>query len=161
MQPAHETKLRLGPFSLFPCEARIEGRPAIEEWIGPLQFAIWTQRASPWWIGDLLIAGDARFGEAFSQACEGIISAESLQRYESIARRVPPKNRRASLSWSTHAMVARLPVADQPAVLDLTEKEGWTSEQLRKYLSGKVPRAKKGKPPAAPPVVTPPESEPA
>ena len=139
-EPSLDTKLKLGAFSLLPCGLHIEGRPEIEEWIGPLQFAIWTQRASPWWIGDLLIAGDARFGEAFSQACEGIISADLLQRYESIARRVPLKNRRPNLSWSAHAMVARLTSDQQREMLELAEKQGWTSEQLRKHVQVHLPR---------------------
>ena len=127
MQP----QLKLGKFRLTSTAVHIEGRPAVEEWLGPLQMAIWCQRASPWWIGDLLNAGDARFGEAFSQACQGIVSADMLQRYESVARRVPAANRHPHLSWSAHAAVARLPHAQQRAMLAQAVKMGWNSEQLR------------------------------
>lgn len=99
-----------------------------------MQFALWCQRASPWWIGDLLNAGDAAFGEAFSQVCEGYISGDQLQRYESIARRVPAKNRRENLSWSAHAVVARLNDQQQRFMLLEAEKQGWTSEDLRKEV---------------------------
>lgn len=133
-------KLQLGPFSLRSCQVIIEGTPEIETWIGPLQFAIWVQKASPWWIGDLLIRGDAQFGEAFSQACEGIISSDLLQRYESVSRRVPPENRRADLSWSMHAVVARLPAKEQPMMLVLAQQNGWTSEDLRRHLQSVMPR---------------------
>jgi hypothetical protein len=126
-----EPKIKLGPFRFLPCAVEIDGKPDVEDWTGPLQFAIWCQRASPWWIGDMLNAGDARFGEAFSQACEGIVSAEMLQRYESVARRVPPKNRRPGLSWSSHAAVARLPDDLQVRVLAAAEKNGWNSTDLR------------------------------
>jgi hypothetical protein len=127
MQP----KIDVGPFSFLPASVRVQGRPPIEEWIGPLQFALWCQRASPWWIGDLLISGDARFGEAFSQACEGLVSAEMLQRYESVARRVPAENRRSTLSWSAHAAVARLPHKRQREMLAAAVQHGWSSEVLR------------------------------
>jgi hypothetical protein len=127
MQP----QLDLGKFCLSSTTVRIDGKPAVEEWLGPLQFAIWCQRASPWWIGDLLNAGDARFGEAFSQACQGIVSPDMLQRYESVARRVPPRNRRAGLSWSAHAAVARLDPDQQREILDRAEENGWNSEELR------------------------------
>lgn len=134
--------LRLGPFRFTGTTVKIEGKPAVEEWLGPLQFAIWAQRASPWWIGDLLNSGDARFGEAFSQACEGIVSADMLQRYESVARRVPPSVRRPGLSWSAHAAVARLPPDEQRKMLALAEKNGWTSEQLRVYVRDQQRRQK-------------------
>lgn len=127
MQPS----LRIGSFQLYPTAIKIEGRPAVDEWLAPLTFAIWVQRASPWWIGDLLNAGDARFGEAFSQACEGIVSADMLQRYEAVARKVPAENRRPNLSWSAHAAVARLPREKQREMLALAEKHGWSSTDLR------------------------------
>jgi hypothetical protein len=128
MEPPH---LNLGKFRLLQTTIQIQGKPTVEEWLVPLQFVLWCQRASPWWIGDMLNAGDARLGEAFSQACEGLVSAEMLQRYESVARRVPPRNRRAALSWSAHAAVARLPHDQQQRMLALAEKHGWSSTELR------------------------------
>jgi hypothetical protein len=110
---------------------RISGKPEITEWKGPLQFALWCQRAGPWWIGDLLNSGEDRFGESFSQMCEGMVSAEMLNRYASVARRVPIENRVASLSWSAHAVVARLPANLQRRMLQDAERHGWTSDELR------------------------------
>ena len=127
MQP----KISLGKIDFLPTAARIRGRPPLDQWAGPLQFALWCQRASPWWIGDLLNAGDAHFGEQFSQVCEGAVSADMLQRYESVARRVPVENRRPNLSWSAHAAVARLSHDEQRKMLHCAEQNGWTSEQLR------------------------------
>jgi len=124
-------KITIGKFDFLPTAAMIRGKPPLEEWSEPLLAAIWCQRASPWWIGDLLNAGDARFGEAFSQACQGHVSSEMLQRYESISRRVPRENRRPSLSWSAHAAVARLPYNEQREMLKRAEERGWNSEQLR------------------------------
>lgn len=127
-----EPKISLGNFQFLPASVKITGRPKIDDWMGPLKFAIWCQRASPWWIGDMLNAGDAHFGEAFSQACEGYVSADMLQRYESVARRVPPENRNANLSWSSHASVARLKSPGQRKLLAQAERNGWNSEDLRK-----------------------------
>ena len=127
-----DPKISLGNFQFLPASVKITGRPDIEEWMGPLQFAIWCQRASPWWIGDMLNAGDAHFGEAFSQACEGYVSADMLQRYESVARRVPAQNRNPNLSWSSHASVARLKGPGQRKLLSQAVKNGWNSEDLRK-----------------------------
>jgi len=129
-----QPKLTVGKFQFLPAAVKIQGRPTLDEWAAPLQFALWCQRASPWWIGDLLNAGDEGFGEFFSQICEGHISGDQLQRYESVARRVPARNRNENLSWSAHAVVARLPQDEQKPMLDLAEENGWTSEELRRYL---------------------------
>jgi len=126
-----QPKIDIGSFRFLPSSVIVAGKPPLVEWAGPLQFALWCQRASPWWIGDLLNSGDAHFGEDFSQVCNGHVSAEMLQRYESVARRVPPENRRDSLSWSAHAAVARLPHEQQRVMLDKAEKYGWSSEVLR------------------------------
>ena len=128
----NEPKISLGSFQFLPAAVRIQGRPPVEEWMGPLQFALWCQKASPWWIGDMLNAGDALFGEAFSQACEGFISGDQLQRYESVARRVPAENRNPRLSWSCHASVARLNGPGQRKLLAQAERNGWNSDDLRK-----------------------------
>jgi hypothetical protein len=96
-----------------------------------LQFALWCQRAGPWWIGDLVNAGEDRFGESFSQMCEGTISTEMINRYAAVARRVPIENRVPSLSWSAHAAVARLPLDRQKPMLLDAERHGWTSDDLR------------------------------
>lgn len=146
-----EPELPLGPFSLTPTRLIVAGSPGagppLEEWAGPLRFALWCQQGAPWWIGDLLNAGDARFGEMFSQVCEGAVSADQLQRYESVARRVPPENRRAGLSWSAHAAVARLPHALQRKMLDRAEQAGWTSAVLSRKVREEIERRRgSGKP---------------
>jgi hypothetical protein len=124
-------KISLGQFHFTSVGVRISGKPAMEDWRGPLQFALWCQRAGPWWIGDLLNAGEDSFGEAFSQMCEGTLSTEMLSRYASVARRVPIENRRPTLSWSAHAAVARLPLPLQKRILLDAERHGWTSDDLR------------------------------
>lgn len=129
--PPLPPKISVGPFHFTSVGVRISGKPAVADWKGPLQFALWCQRAGPWWIGDLLNAGEDTFGESFSQSCEGAVSAEMLNRYASVARRVPIDNRVASLSWSAHAAVARLPHDQQKRLLLEAERQGWTSEELR------------------------------
>lgn len=124
-------KISVGPFHFYSTGIRISGRPKLDDWQGPLEFAIWCQRAGPWWIGDLINAGEDGFGEAFSQMCEGLVSTEMLSRYASVARRVPFENRRPNLSWSAHAAVARLDSKQQRRLLAAADREGWTSEELR------------------------------
>jgi hypothetical protein len=124
-------KISVGPFHFTSVGVRVSGKPEIADWKGPLQFALWCQRAGPWWIGDMLNSGEDRFGETFSQMCEGAVSAEMLNRYASVARRVPLENRRPGLSWSAHAMTARLPHDVQHDLLLEAERQGWTTDELR------------------------------
>ncbi len=129
--PPLTPKIAVGPFQFTSVGVRFTGKPEMDEWRGPLQFALWCQRAGPWWIGDLVNAGEDRFGESFSQMCEGTISTEMINRYAAVARRVPIENRVASLSWSAHAAVARLPLDRQKPLLLDAERHGWTSDDLR------------------------------
>jgi hypothetical protein len=124
-------EMHVGPFRFTSVGVRIDGRPSVEAWKGPLHFALWCQKAGPWWIGDLLNAGDDAFGEVFYAMCEGAISGDQLNRYASVARRVPIRNRRPDLSWSAHAAIARLDDAGQRKLLALAEQNGWSSEELR------------------------------
>lgn len=133
--------MAIGPFHFTSTGVRISGKPEVDAWKGPLQFALWCQKAGPWWIGDLLNAGEDRFGELFSQMCEGAVSGDQMNRYASVARRVPIENRVPSMSWSAHAAVARLDRSVQKKWLLRAEKAGLSSEELRvkvrEYLQSK------------------------
>ena len=139
---ANEPKINLGPFAFRPADARVEGKPPLEEWQGPLQFALWCQRASPWWIGDMINRGEDLFGEEFGEVCGQTLSTEMVSRYASVARRVPPRNRRPALSWSAHAAVARLPHDLQRKLLAEAEQKGYTSDDLRKEAQRLVRQTK-------------------
>lgn len=82
----------------------------------------------------MINAGEDLFGEEFAEVCGNTFSTEMVSRYASVARRVPPQNRRPALSWSCHAMVARLPHGQQRRMLAEAERRGWTSEELRKRV---------------------------
>lgn len=141
-----EPRIHLGPFEFRPASIRMAGKPALADWKGPLQFAIWCQRASPWWIGDMINSGEDVFGEEFAAVWGETLSTEMVSRYASVARRVPASNRRPALSWSAHAAVARLSHAEQRRMLALAEKEGWNSDDLNKKVRELVAEQKKPTP---------------
>ncbi len=129
-----QPSMTVGPFQFTSTGVRMSGRPTVDAWKGPLQFALWCQRAGPWWIGDLVNAGEDGFGEAFSQLCEGIVSDEQLSRYAAVARKVPREVRVPGLSWSAHAAVAQLTRDQQRQFLRRALQEGLTSEELRREV---------------------------
>ena len=132
--PAEETQMALGPFLFRPANVKVQGRPPLSNWQGPLQFGLWCQWASPWWIGDMINQGEDLFGEEFGEVCGETLSTEMVSRYASVARRVPARNRRPALSWSAHAAVARLSHEQQRTMLLEAERQGWNSDQLRKQV---------------------------
>jgi hypothetical protein len=140
-----DPEIALGPFHFRPASIAMDGRPPLAQWEGPLQFALWCQRASPWWIGDMINAGEDIFGEAFAAVLGGTRSTEMVSRYASVARRVPARNRRPRLSWSAHAAVARLEHHLQRRMLALAEREGWNSDDLQKKVRELVAELKSQK----------------
>jgi hypothetical protein len=140
--PANEPKIQLGPFEFRPAAIKMSGRPPLGDWKGPLQFALWCQRSSPWWIGDMINAGEDLFGEEFAAVWGHTLSTEMVSRYAAVARKVPPQNRRPALSWSAHAAVARLPHDEQRRMLAEAEREGWNSDDLTREVREWVKRKK-------------------
>jgi len=108
------------------------------EWEQTMTFACWARAHGAWWIGDLLRLGLQQKGDGWWQAVdlEGV-SLEMLNRYKAVAEKVPPKNRRATLSWNHHAIVANFPPARQVALLDYAEAEGLTTHEFQRYVRGK------------------------
>ena len=138
-QDMEKSELNLGPMTLTSTGVISNGAQELEDWASPLSFALWAQRASPWWIGDLLNAGLDHYGETFSQLCESAgVSVDQVQRYKSVARRVPRENRRPELSWSAHAAVARLPHDRQRHLLDQALQQGWDSKTLTAHVQEEV-----------------------
>ena len=99
---AKEPKMALGPFEFRPANVTVQGRPPLADWQGPLQFALWCQRASPWWIGDMINQGEDLFGEEFGEVCGNTLSTEMVSRYASVDRKSTRLN-------SSHTDISRMP----------------------------------------------------
>jgi hypothetical protein len=101
-----------------------------EEWEYTLNRAEWIERASPWWVVDLIAFGRAKFHEDYSQALPDAIEdadgfhQAKLKQAEWMADRWPPSTRVPEQSYSAHRAVAKLDHADAVALLQETDKEG-------------------------------------
>src|SRR5512143_1088553 len=59
--------------------------------------------ATRFWAGDMLNAGEAKFGEMYAQgAGESGFSEDGLQRLRHVSLRIDPDRRVKELSWSHH-----------------------------------------------------------
>jgi len=92
-------------------------------------------RASRWWIGDLVVAAEQRFGERAAQVADALgLAPDTVMNYAWAAERIPPARRRAALSFSTHREVAALPADAQDEMLDRAERDGLSSADVRAEL---------------------------
>lgn len=94
--------------------------------------------ASAWLIGDWVDFGERAYGEKYAQAVEDTgLALQTLMNYASVARRVPPERRRATVPFSFHAVVAALDPAEQEKWLEKAEEEGLTRRNLEAAVTGR------------------------
>lgn len=81
-------------------------------------FAIYVQKSSPWWIGDLIVMSLERWGDdAYEVLGVPPHLVDAVERWRAVAAKVPREIRRADVGWSHHAAVANLPVPQQRYIL--------------------------------------------
>lgn len=131
--------MNIGPFELEACHAVLNGNATREQWEQAIAFAVYVQRHSPWWIGDIVQMGEERFGENFYQAMpeasDGLVS-----RSVGVCKKVPRSVRVEGLSFSHHREVCGLLPSQQRIVLQEALDKGLTSGEVR----GLVQKKKKG-----------------
>lgn len=129
--------MKLGPFALMPgCLSVIEQRE-IDEWEPPVNSLIEMQKNIPWWLGDLVVHGEAQWGDDFWQSMPEDCNLEMLERFANIARKIPVDDRVPSLSWSHHVIALRLSNRlMRKAALRHAEKQGMDTKQFSSYVNG-------------------------
>lgn len=94
-----------------------------------------------WWLGDWLNYGERTYGETYAQAVEATgYQTQTLQNAAYVASAVPPSRRREGLTWSHHAEVASKEPDEQVAYLERAQDEHLSVRELRRVISGKVPK---------------------
>jgi hypothetical protein len=133
-----------GPHNATP--SRWDGRISAVAWSprGDLEYRDWVLegrriglicRASPWWIGDWLLYGTARWGEMYVEATRiTAYDPKSLRNMRYVASRFHLSLRRDNLTWSHHALLASLDADTQTFWLDLASKDRLSVEDLRLEL---------------------------
>lgn len=89
-------------------------------------------RGSPWWVGDWLLYGTARWGERYAEAVKITgYDAKSLRNMRYVASRFDLSLRRDALSWSHHALLVALDVGEQSSWLDRAVADKLSVDDLR------------------------------
>lgn len=129
-------ELKIGGIQLKTCCAvRMTTDP--QEFSEAFRFAMWANRSSQFWLGDMLLEGLRRFGDDFYQHIDAPESAfNHLERCRAISAKVPPENRNPFLSWTHHAFVATLPPGKQKAALAHAEEDGLNTSEFQAWIAG-------------------------
>jgi hypothetical protein len=92
-------------------------------------------RGSPWWVGDWLLYGTARWGEMYVQAAKITgYDPKSLRNMRYVATRFDSSLRRDNLTWSHHALLASLEPEAQRYWLERAVNDRLSVEDLRLEL---------------------------
>lgn len=128
-------RLQVGRFALCEKGVEIDGDPTFEEWQAALKFAQRCASCSMWWIGDLLNAGESRYGETYAQAMESTgLEYKTVANAKYVAEKVTLSRRRERLPFSHHAEVAAFRPDKQSEWLAAAESQRWTREELRQAI---------------------------
>ena len=112
---------------------RLKGDLSYEEWERSCRLVGRVGRGVQWWVADLVMYGEAHFGERMAQGVESMgYDPKTLTNIAWVAERITPGRRRAALSFSHHQVVAALDdTKKQDRWLDKAEAHGWTRAELR------------------------------
>lgn len=129
--------IQLGRFTLTQTGVEIKGRPSFDEFSGVFQFAARANRASGFWLADLLAYGESR--DDWKQLLDSVVDAgllteKSAKQYRYIGQHVPQSRRLEGVDFAHHAEVASLHPEDQLKWLEKAKDEGWSQRDLRQHV---------------------------
>lgn len=92
-------------------------------------------RGSPWWVGDWLQYGTARWGERYVEAVKLTgFDTKSLRNMRYVSSRFALSLRRDNLTWSHHVLLAAMDPNEQTHWLDRAVANRFSVEDLRTEL---------------------------
>lgn len=125
-----------------------QGDIDLAEWSRIVQRLGAIDRCSPWWIGDCLRYGNAKFGEKYTRAVKLTgYDVQTLMNRVYVASHIEISRRRENLSWSHHDAVASLDADQQDRWLDLAGEQKMSVADLRLELRAR--RQTRNAPPPA------------
>ena len=119
---------------LLPTQLAFNQLPSLTDWALLATDLGNKQRYLPWWLGDMLVAGEQQMGDEIYQAFSDELSIDMLQRYAKVCREFDPKRRNAALSFSSHQLLCGLEQPIQDAMLARGERERWRTDDMRRAV---------------------------
>jgi N6-adenosine-specific RNA methylase IME4 len=106
-----------------------------DEWERAWTFLRRAEGSVMWWLGDMLVAADDRWHDAYDRAKKDSgFADETLRNAEWVSSSVDPVIRITELSWRHHQVVAPMPARQQKKWLAKALSEGWSVAELKKAI---------------------------
>lgn len=114
----------------------LKGDLSYEEWESSCKLIGRVGRGVQWWVADLVMYGEKKFGERMAQGVEAMgYDPKTLSNVAWVSERIEPSRRRKECSFGHHQAVAAL---DDKKTQDLWLAKaiamGWTRAELRAAL---------------------------
>lgn len=126
--------MNIGAFTLSPSMLMVNGYEDIEKWEASARIVFGMQRSVNWWIGDMFVYGEQRFGDDIYQIADHTVSEDLVGRCIAVSREFPPTERHMTLSWTHHQAVMGLAKPLQKAMLNKAEENGWDTATFREQI---------------------------
>lgn len=126
-----------GPFVMLANSIFLTSEPTEEQWRDATVWAQRVEKASPFWVADLIAYGEQKheWGETYSQAIEATgKAAGTLMNQVYVAKAVPPDRRLPGSTMSHCQEVASLEPAEQVAWLQKAADEDLSAKELRQAI---------------------------
>ena len=122
-------------FVLIESELKVTSIPDEGDWTAVANELIQMQRSINWWLGDLIVYGEAQIGDEIYQYFPEGVSESLLTRCAAVSKAYPSGERNPAVSWTHHYLAAGLPVQIRRAALRRAEVEGLDTGAFKAYLS--------------------------
>lgn len=126
--------MKIGPFTLSKTKLQLNTPPDIEDWEKHAETIFTMLRAAPWWVGDMVLYGEANFGDDFYQCVPEGTSTAQIERITRVARAYPPAERFAELSYTHHQIAMRLSPQLRRSILSQAAQHKWDTKFLEKRI---------------------------
>ncbi len=122
--------MKIGPFTLTPKGLVMDRKPSPDDWENLGKVLGHIQRNINWWVGDMIVFGEAQQGDDIYQAVSETVSLDYIDRCSYMSRMFPPGTRQP-LSFTHHQAVASLKDPIRETLLKTAKENNWTAAELK------------------------------
>lgn len=129
--------IRFGGFALGNTGLAVHGRPAFEHFASAFEYSLYTEQRAGLWLADLLTYAKSRqeWRDLVAQLVSAdLLTANSVSKYLSVGRKVPPERRVEGLGIGHVIEVAALRAGDQTEMLQAAKDNHWSTAKLRREV---------------------------
>ena len=132
--------MKLGHFALTDQGVTIRGVPTREQFVDVFEMVSRVEKASGWWLVDLITYADSReadYGELENLIDLSTIPEGTLKKYRLVGREFPAERRLSGASMSHHMETLPLPPDERAEVLAEAATAHWSHRETRVVVRAK------------------------